>query len=191
MLFSCLVDADVLSTRAFEEGRERAAAIPLLELQPAFTAYMAGKTGEGELNRLRRAVLNHALGRAALDPGLFTLTVPTGGGKTLASLALADRPAVPGGVHGGFIAAMLDGAAGMGARLSLNPATVLPSLDFRVSFLAPAPAGTLFAETRCLHVGRRVAFLEADLLHNDKLLARMNVTSIVVEGSPGPAPEAP
>ena len=89
MLFSCLVDADVLSTRAFEEGREPEPAIPLMELKPALTAYMAGKAGDGELNRLRREVLGHALGRAALDPGLFTLTVPTGGGKTLTSLAFA------------------------------------------------------------------------------------------------------
>lgn len=89
-----------------------------------------------------------------------------------------------GGVHGGLVAAMLDEAAGMGARLSLPPDLVLPSLDFRVSFLAPAPAETLFAETRCLRQGRRIAFLEADLLDKaDRLLARMNVTSIVVESS--------
>ncbi len=89
MLFSCLVDADVLSTRRSETGSEPERAVSLTSLQPAFSAHMAGVTGDGGLNRLRREVLDHAVGRAALDPGLFTLTVPTGGGKTLTSLAFA------------------------------------------------------------------------------------------------------
>lgn len=87
---------------------------------------------------------------------------------------------VLGGVQGGLVAAMLDEAAGVAARLCLEPDQVLPTLDLRVSFLAAAPLGRLYADTRCLRVGRRAAFLEADLITPDeRMVARMNVTAIV------------
>ena len=41
------------------------------------------------MNELRRKVLHYAKERAEEDPGLFTLTVPTGGGKTFTSLAFS------------------------------------------------------------------------------------------------------
>ncbi|TRW97855.1 CRISPR-associated endonuclease Cas3'' [Paracoccus sp. M683] len=97
LLFSCLVDADFRDTEAFYaqlEKREPDRNWPSLsECLPEwirrFDAHMAGFSADSDLNRLRAAILAHIRKRAALKPGLFTLTVPTGGGKTLASLGFA------------------------------------------------------------------------------------------------------
>lgn len=99
MLFSCLVDADFLETEKFyarAEGEQisRGGFLDLRTLQARLTAHMQeladrGKTDPSEVNVLRAEVLETATGRAILPPGLFTFTVPTGGGKTLASLSFA------------------------------------------------------------------------------------------------------
>lgn len=95
MLFSCLVDADFLDTERYmdaEKAEQRAAwpAIPaLLEM---FNIHMEAKLREVEptqVNRLRADVLRQCREKAKEKPGLFSLTVPTGGGKTLSSLAFA------------------------------------------------------------------------------------------------------
>ncbi|WP_245304157.1 CRISPR-associated endonuclease Cas3'', partial [Hoeflea olei] len=98
MVFSCLVDADFKDTEAFYTQLEDRQADrhwqSLQDLLPVFLerfdAHMAGMgPGDSSLNRLRADVLSHVRGRAGDRPGLFTLTVPTGGGKTLASLGFA------------------------------------------------------------------------------------------------------
>jgi CRISPR-associated endonuclease/helicase Cas3 len=99
MLFSVLVDADFLDTEAFmspERTRQRARwpddviARMLRALDHYYESFPPPST---EVNR-RRAEVADACGRAAeRSPGLFTLTVPTGGGKTLASLLFALRHA--------------------------------------------------------------------------------------------------
>lgn len=97
MAFSCLVDADFRDTEAFYaklEGRQLDRHWPdlpglLLQLRAAFDRRMAQFTGENDLNRLRSHILTHVRAQASQRPGLFTLTVPTGGGKTLASMAFA------------------------------------------------------------------------------------------------------
>ena len=105
MIFSCLVDADFHDTELFYnrlEGRDSDRSWPALPdllpgLRGIFDAHMAGLPGEGALNSLRAEVLAQIRSRASLPPGLFTLTVPTGGGKTLASLGFAlDHAALHG-----------------------------------------------------------------------------------------------
>jgi CRISPR-associated endonuclease/helicase Cas3 len=100
MLFSCLVDADFLETEAFyagAEGRpaERGGFSDLAALRDRLRSHMArlkaeaGQKNPGRLNDLRSEVLDAAITGAEKQPGFFTLTVPTGGGKTLASLSFA------------------------------------------------------------------------------------------------------
>ncbi|MGR4862237.1 CRISPR-associated endonuclease Cas3'' [Caulobacter sp. LARHSG274] len=97
MLFSCLVDADYLATENFfvrAEGREippRGAAASLTDLATALDGRLKafGVTEPGSLNARRTQILGHVRSLAGSAPGVFTLTVPTGGGKTLTSLAFA------------------------------------------------------------------------------------------------------
>ena len=108
MLYSCLVDADYLDTEAFYSNQENKAielgGYPDLNaLQHNFNQFInafrrriaqAPEQTEAEkrnaaLNRLRSEILDHAVEQAAQPQGLFTLTVPTGGGKTFTSMAFA------------------------------------------------------------------------------------------------------
>jgi len=100
MLFSCLVDADFLDTEAFFEKDKsvlRGAYPDLPALLKSFDYYMNEKmlkASDTRVNRLRASVLDRCIARAADNPGGFTLTVPTGGGKTLSSMAFALHHAV-------------------------------------------------------------------------------------------------
>ena len=97
MMFSCLVDADFRDTEAFYdklEGRISDRDWPRLSavLQPmraAFERRVARFDADAGVNRLRAGILSHVRKQAPRAPGLYTLTVPTGGGKTLASLGFA------------------------------------------------------------------------------------------------------
>ena len=108
MLYSCLVDADYLDTEVFYSNLENKAAErggypDLNALQHNFNQFInafrrrIAQTSEqteaekrnAALNRLRSEILDHAVEQAAQPQGLFTLTVPTGGGKTFTSMAFA------------------------------------------------------------------------------------------------------
>jgi CRISPR-associated endonuclease/helicase Cas3 len=112
MIFSCLVDADFRDTEAFYDrigGITRDRSAPALgdvlsDLLARFDAEITrladgqNERGSSPVDALRREILEAVLGRAGNAPGLFTLTVPTGGGKTLASLGFALRHAATHGL---------------------------------------------------------------------------------------------
>lgn len=105
MLFSCLVDADFLDTEAFYQRIEQRPSLrpgqppALTELRAALERYLGGFTADSPVNRIRADILAHVRQRAECPPGLFSLTVPTGGGKTLASLAFALDHAIRHGLR--------------------------------------------------------------------------------------------
>ncbi|GHU91320.1 CRISPR-associated helicase/endonuclease Cas3 [Deltaproteobacteria bacterium] len=95
MLYSCLVDADFLDTEAFmkPERNEKRGSYPALSLlHERLDAHLAEKiTSAAKLpiNKYRAEVLHDCRNAGVTAQGIFSLTVPTGGGKTLSSLAFA------------------------------------------------------------------------------------------------------
>lgn len=108
MLFSALVDADYLDTSAFYkriEGKkdcDPTASPSIAALRGKLDKHMGSlqsTAAGGEVNRLRAEVLTAVRAHAVDPPGLFSLTVPTGGGKTLASMAFALDHAIAHGLR--------------------------------------------------------------------------------------------
>ena len=101
MLFSCLVDADFLDTEAFMDKRRykkrKEKYLELTELLACFDDHMEKFCESAEpspINGIRADILRQCRAAAEKPPTVFSLSVPTGGGKTLASLAFALRHAV-------------------------------------------------------------------------------------------------
>ena len=102
LLFSCLVDADFLDTEAFmdeeRKGRRHEATCgyaPLETLRDRLTKHMEGFSTEGKINEARRAFLNQCREHGRTCPkGYYSLFLPTGGGKTLSSMAWALETAL-------------------------------------------------------------------------------------------------
>ena len=103
MLFSCLVDADFLDTERFmnpQRYERRTNKYKLKILLDHFNKYIDKLTKESfhqsnsNVYSIRQQILKSCRTKAKEEPGLFSLTVPTGGGKTLSSLAFALNHAI-------------------------------------------------------------------------------------------------
>jgi CRISPR-associated endonuclease/helicase Cas3 len=103
MIFSCLVDADFLDTEAFctpEKAQCRPTYLVngvLPELNSRLNEFLKVKSRQADqtpVNVLRQAILGQCKEKAKLPQQIFSLTVPTGGGKTFSSMAFALEHAV-------------------------------------------------------------------------------------------------
>lgn len=99
MIYSCLVDADFLDTESFMKNgqveRKPGESVELLlkKLESHISEWLQN-TDIDTVNGRRTEILKHCLEEGKKEKGIFRLTVPTGGGKTIASLAFALRHAV-------------------------------------------------------------------------------------------------
>ncbi|MCY3744790.1 MAG: CRISPR-associated helicase Cas3' [Acidobacteria bacterium] len=101
LVFSALVDADYLDTEAYYDAANGSGSLrgehpSLNTLRQRLDSHLGKFNAKARtpVNELRAEILAHARSLADKPPGLFTLTVPTGGGKTLTSLAFALDHAV-------------------------------------------------------------------------------------------------
>ena len=100
ILYSCLVDADFLDTEAFMQPKQsklRGKYDSLQALEEKLEAYLfrlKEKAPDTEVNRIRNEVQNWCIEESANPPGFYSLTVPTGGGKTLSSVLWAIKHAI-------------------------------------------------------------------------------------------------
>jgi CRISPR-associated endonuclease/helicase Cas3 len=99
-----LVDADYLDTEAHFGDRSealRGAAVPLSELWARFEHDQNQLSGQrtDPVNSIRHAIYQACLQAAQESPGLYRLTVPTGGGKTRSGLGFALRHALTHGMN--------------------------------------------------------------------------------------------
>lgn len=93
MLFSCLVDADYLDTETFSQGYQREIGFDSLEsiiddIERKARTYLAVSSSD-VIKRLRNEFLRFSIEAGKGKPGFYKLALPTGGGKTFASLAYA------------------------------------------------------------------------------------------------------
>ena len=99
-LFSCLIDADRLNSSEFETPQRKTLRekresyydwdIPINRLEAKLESFsQANSTEPNKINNIRADIADDCLKKSNDPQGIFTLSVPTGGGKTLASLRYA------------------------------------------------------------------------------------------------------
>jgi len=93
MLFSCLVDADRLDSAGRIPLQEQLRAAESLQMLLRYMDELQERSSGGPVKQMRAQVLDDCLNAASSAQRLFSLSVPTGGGKTLAAMAFALRRA--------------------------------------------------------------------------------------------------
>lgn len=101
-LFSCLIDADRTNTRRFEENEQMEETFDTYSFfEKSYTALMdeissfsKAKDADHPINLLRSEMSRQCEEFASYPSGIYTLSIPTGGGKTLASLRYALKHAI-------------------------------------------------------------------------------------------------
>ena len=131
-----------------------------------------------------KARMNRFVPPTAAILGQQILEIDSAAGRVKMKFQPIDACRNPmGNVQGGIVVAMLDDAAAFAAIIKSGKRIGIPTIELKTSFFAPAKAGVpLYAEGRCLKLGKRIAFMEADLFDEEgTLLARLTTSAIPIE----------
>lgn len=120
--------------------------------------------------------------------GTKVLEVDQSVGRVRMSFEIDERFCNPRGtVQGGIVTALLDDASAFAGIVALGEPGFIASMEIKTSFLSPAKPGTLYAEGRCLKMGRSSCFLEAELTDAaGKILAKLSSSAIPVRSDQKP-----
>ena len=107
----------------------------------------------------------------ALEPGQSQLRLP-----------FREEITQPAGImHGGAMAALADSGVAQALVATLPLGTQFTTIELKINYLRPCSAGTLWAHTQLLHVGRRTALGEVTMTNDDgKLVAKALMTYMLV-----------
>ncbi|MCY2949428.1 MAG: hypothetical protein NTZ71_14745 [Planctomycetota bacterium] len=145
LLFSILVDADGTDTGRYESAlnhRPARNSAPLLEPEKrletllVYLDSLSTRPMSTETRTARNTVLNSCLDAAQLESGLFTLRVPTGGGKTLAGLAFALKHAA---IHGKRRVIIVAPYLTILEQTALGPIVITSNVQFFESLFSNKP----------------------------------------------------
>ncbi len=131
-----------------------------------------------------KARMNRFVPPTAAILGQEILEIDSAAGRVKMKFQPIDACRNPmGNVQGGIVVAMLDDAAAFAAIVKSGKRIGIPTIELKTSFFAPAKAGVpLFAEGRCLKLGKRIAFMEADLFDEaGTLLARLTTSAVPID----------
>ena len=131
-----------------------------------------------------KARMNRFVPPTAAILGQEILEIDSAAGRVKMKFQPIDACRNPmGNIQGGIMVAMLDDAAAFAAIVKSGRRIGIPTIELKTSFFAPAKAGVpLYAEGRCLKLGKRIAFMEADLFDEaGTLLARLTTSAIPID----------
>jgi uncharacterized protein (TIGR00369 family) len=127
------------------------------------------------------ATINRRQSPSAALFGMTVLALDSKAGTIRVSFVSRPEFCNPmGNVQGGFVVAMLDEAAAYAAIVHAGQRIQVPSIELKTSFFGPVRHGEpIIVEGRCLKLGKRVAFMEADMVDGaGKLLARLSTSAV-------------
>jgi uncharacterized protein (TIGR00369 family) len=129
----------------------------------------------------RRSNVEGIFNRANFISHLGLKLIDVGSGSCSVELQTDDRHLQQHGfVHAGVLATLADHAAGGAARSSVSDGYDVITIEFKINFLKPAPAGELLAKARVLRAGKTVVVAETEVFSAEMLVAKLTSTLAVI-----------
>lgn len=107
--------------------------------------------------------------------------IEMGDGCCRAKIEVRDELFHPGGVvHGGVAFSLADSTMATGLMAACGDGRQTSTIELKISFLAPVRAGTMFCESRVVKMGKRVAFMEADVTVGEQVVAKATASFAIL-----------